>query len=861
MSKFPDAIGYLLALRDEIPLSWFSRACDFAIASTDGIPSSADLVELADLFVTNSSYTPLPAPTLPNLPTTASTAQLGSCSKLEELSDFVNFKNLKDSLKVTFSKRITIAFGTNGSGKSSICDAVKVLASTSPPDRPLRNVKASLHTEPQFGYRLAPSATPIVWSKKQGYGAHASLIKCFDSTIAIGHLTNEIEPRELQIELEPFRLEVFDYCRKFVTELRTQVGELISTLKRDRDAVSLKLREQFVDLPNTSKAAIIATESGAYDQLSSQAAAFTPILPEEHVEIERVKLEQEALLHSVSDTGIMLLKSRSAARRRIQRSVDLLLRELVVVDPEKYNATVRELNAKLAAQEQISGSLAPSGAQFTEFVEFLKTTHKLLPIPTVLGDPCPYCQRPLDEDSLRVVQSYHAFLTNRLQQEIESLVLTLRPVMETMGRIRNFELDMEDDTSAILNEADRLQIIDLAQQVIASIPRTVDPKIECVFGDRSAADKLAVISKELSDKAAVDEAAIHTGQASLVAARDTLANLTEVLARFQYRNHFGLNIEQIRSVVEAEAKVQFVQGLVGIAKFPSILGRLTKAGTDAESELVVADYENQLNREYRLLSGQTMTDFGVCLRVRGEQQNVAVEPQIGEVPIRRVLSEGEQKIHALAMFFCEAMQQQSDIYVFDDPSTSFDYDHIRAFAERLCALAKHYGESQFVVFTHCWEFFVHLQLLMNKSGLNNDTEVQVVEHCRIAKSYTEKLEELKNGIETLLATPGVLDSEQTELLAARMRRYVEAILNTCVFNGQRHQFKQKSQPVTVFREAMSIVPLLKSEADDLSNFYSRLSPLEHDDPTNHYTNRSKAEFQTWYDDLVAIDTAVMSRRP
>ena len=50
---------------------------------------------------------------------------------------------------------------------------------------------------------------------------------------------------------------------------------------------------------------------------------------------------------------------------------------------------------------------------------------------------------------------------------------------------------------------------------------------------------------------------------------------------------------------------------------------------------------------------------------------------------------------------------------------------------------------------------------------------------------------------------------------AAKKRLIEAVVNTHVFNHQRHQYKQKSQAITAFQSFTKVVALLPSEATTL----------------------------------------------
>jgi len=94
-----------------------------------------------------------------------------------------------------------------------------------------------------------------------------------------------------------------------------------------------------------------------------------------------------------------------------------------------------------------------------------------------------------------------------------------------------------------------------------------------------------------------------------------------------------------------------------------------------------------------------------------------------------------------------------------------------------------------------------------------------------------------------------------------MRRLIEAVVNTHVFNHQRRQYKQKTQVISAFQHFTKIVPLLPDEATKFHDLYAKLSPSEHDDPRNVYVNTDKAMFQTRYRGILAIEAAVKARRP
>lgn len=226
-----------------------------------------------------------------------------------------------------------------------------------------------------------------------------------------------------------------------------------------------------------------------------------------------------------------------------------------------------------------------------------------------------------------------------------------------------------------------------------------------------------------------------------------------------------------------------------------------------------------------------------------------------------MLSEGEQRIHALALFFAELETCPQSVLVFDDPISSFDYKYIANYCARLRNFTLKHSERQIIIMTHNWEFFVQLQTTLKQAGLDQHLSVQVLENCAVVADYSEKIDDLKKDIEAVLAAAGEPSKAKKDDIAGKMRRLIEAVVNTHVFNHQRHQYKQKSQPITAFQSFTKVVALLPAEATELCDLYAKLSIAEHDDPRTAYVNTDKAMFQTRYGQILAIETAIKARIP
>ena len=77
-----------------------------------------------------------------------------------------------------------------------------------------------------------------------------------------------------------------------------------------------------------------------------------------------------------------------------------------------------------------------------------------------------------------------------------------------------------------------------------------------------------------------------------------------------------------------------------------------------------------------------------------------------------------------------------------------------------------------------------------------------------------------------------------------MRRVIEAVVNTHVFNSQRQQYKQRKHSVSEFHHYTKLVRLEPAEATTLRDLYAKLSITEHDDARNACVNTDRLLFRT-----------------
>ena len=843
MPTHPDAIGYIRELGHSEGIPWLEMICDLAASGTTTL-SSIDLEILFKLFTGGASYLRQPAPTA----TTAHTAAAVSVTeRLEVIGPFNGFKRLGNALEASFPKRATIIFGANGSGKSSICDALQILASNDAPRRPLHDVRATVTTTPSFAFKFTSDSTVQTWTSPGTYGSCESVLKYFDSGIAVHNIKNSVQPGRI-IELSPFKLVVFGTAKKHCEELRAELQRMQSENVERLSGVVDQIRAKFEDFAGTVLAASTNPTTATLKSQIELGETYT-----EESELAEKLEKKEELEKATSEAGLKLLKGEVVALKALQEEIEPILsasEKLIEINPV---AQFRNLKAKEEELEVLAKALIPSDATLDKLMALIRPANELCNLHSPETGECPLCKQVLRDSELELFEQYSALLTG----ELDATITELRKVLKTVES--NFKV-ISDSTpdewakDSVLPTGETETAKTAGNAIKEHLKAEVEINQEAKEAAKSLRDFANEISKTRDEKGRLIVEAGKGQEELLKQLRDVSAECNSLL----YAKEIAENIDLIKEAYRRTKSAVFWDKEIPI--FTLVLRKITSAAKTAHKELVVEDFRTRLDAEYLALAERDMNAFGVELKDVGGDGDVTVNHHVAGQKIEAVLSEGEQRIHALALFFAELETCEQQVIVFDDPISSFDYNYIGNYCNRLRNFIQTHPNRQVIVLTHNWEFFVQIQTTLNKAQLNSDMAVHVLESCVAIDEYSEKVDDLKAEIDTILAIEGEPTEKQKEAMAGKMRRLIEAVVNTHVFNKQRHQFKQKSQQVSAFSKFTKVVPLLASEAQSFRDLFEKLSITEHDDPRNAYVRTDKAMFQTRYNEIKRIETAIVGRK-
>ena len=855
MPRYPDASGFLIELRNTIGQSWFNAIVDLSISHNGSRVSEEELEKIWSYLTRVNSYQSTAATTPPIINSPSNSTPLVF---LEKISNFKNFKKLSPNLNLEFGKKITLIFGKNGSGKTSLCQALKVLANPVKPPEPLHNVRNREQAKPpSFQYQFKGWSTTSEWNESTGFGSQAQFIKYFDSTVAISNTTGNMRA-ENAVEVSVFHLELFDFVRTQLTDFQKYVNGKLSAqrMKLSSDMRTIFNRLQLsVNIQVEPFTAWSPESSRKFETWIKELPSFDEA---ENVKLINLEAELEQLQATTSEQGLIVLNAQLKLLDQTEANINYIINLCETVSPIKLDGIEELLQAKQSALLELSREAFPNNIDSTQHNELIHEAARFTQYNK--AENCPLCLQDLSDKAKNLFLAYHQHITSNLQKEVSGLKNKLTEGLKNQQTIKSYDLGDLEMLKPLFQPQLIERLLVAVTTIKSSLPEDGQTQKHVNINNFKKWEDLNTFNSVLNQQAEQIRSTLKTAKESGEVVTKRITEKKKTIGELQARRAVCSEITALLEVCNEAEKYSTKASKFNSVDFTSILRKLTIKGKEAHAQLVLDMFEDKLNNEYIAMSGMTLEQLGVKLTSRGNDQNITVTPKIGATPVHRVLSEGEQKVHSLAVYMAEAITQPYQLLVFDDPVTSFDYNYISNFCERIRDLVRAQQNTQIIILTHNWDFFVNLQTTLNRSGCNNSLSVQVLEDCATVSEYSEKWDDLCSQIEQIVNSISEPSEDLKERLSGLMRRLLERLTNAYVFNEQRHQYKIKSLQDSNFQQFTKLVPLTEAEADELRDLYSNLSPPEHDDVRNFYTSKTKLQFKSWYEKTLSIKNSIESRR-
>jgi ABC-type transport system involved in cytochrome c biogenesis ATPase subunit len=385
-----------------------------------------------------------------------------------------------------------------------------------------------------------------------------------------------------------------------------------------------------------------------------------------------------------------------------QTQLDLVISAITDCKAKEETAQKEDVEKFKTNKVQNVGSI--EWKQFIQAAEKFSSTQSESKYPEI-GDSCLLCHQSISDDAPKnLISSYWAYIKSVAEQEAKTTNEKLTKIKEDYEKL-GFNQFPENDTLTVWlkekYEADLTKLKEnlkkqatINQAIISNIKTKEDlPQVEIQL-DLSA---LGTISSEVDEEIKAFEEDEQTKKLeSLLKQKTYLSHKEKLEARYT-------DIEKLHENLNWAKKANQYNKQSFKTQSTNTEKRLSKTYFNT-------DYINAFNDECEKLNGR----FGIEIDAKSSDAQSNRQLFLKGKDPSVILSEGEQKVIALADFIAETnITAINKGVIFDDPVNSLDEERKSVIAERLVSIS---DNKQVIIFTHD---LVFVSSLINYATDNN----------------------------------------------------------------------------------------------------------------------------------------------
>lgn len=681
-------------LKDE----WTRRIVRLVLASGK-LPSEADIANIYQLFLQEKGLEARTIPVEEPIASAATVAEREDALVLTKLSDVTGVNAIVPGSAIEFNDGLTILFGENGTGKTGYARILKRMANSRKAEdilSDINNPNAPASPSASLNYKLGNVELSKSWTGERGETPFTRMA-VFDTLVVTYHVDEDAV-----YVYTPASLALF----KQVNQGVQSVQQLLAAEIRRLNSSSGPLLARFNR--GSSVYPLIEALGAASDV--NQLKQLAEVGEDAQDQLRNLQLTVAALR---ADTISQQIRTQQRRERALAQALTwaTALSRISIGD---YNTAVTALAAlrsdyvrfrealfaaaNLPAQpDETWSAFVRSGQEYREHLAQLGVHDE---------SRCLYCRQTLDSAATDLLSKYREYLEDRIASDISTAEQQLASfttgiLVAPLGEVELYVSEQEEsDTSSDLMA---LRTVQKTSQEVLPIFRaggTVEPS--SLDASRDAGSTL------LATREAV---ATHLQELREQAANsaEALANKEAELREFEARVELSKVLPEVTRRVAALKRANTLTTLA--AKIPSVLRQVTELSKTANDQLINQNFEQLFIEECQALRAPSLQLEFVGREGSAQRRKVLT----GKHRPSKVLSEGEQKVLAIADFLAEArLTGITAPIIFDDPVNSLDHRRIKEVADRITLLAQ---TEQVIVFTHDIFFATNLLARFENSKL------------------------------------------------------------------------------------------------------------------------------------------------
>ena len=592
---------------------------------------------------------------------------------------------------------LTVLYGENGTGKTGYSRVFKALANSRTADMILGDIEADL-AEAQTAkleFKLGDDEHTLVWQGDRGVSPFTRM-SIFDSPAVSTHVDEDLD-----YVYTPASLTLFNHVTAAIQGVASEIDAAISAL----DTGSSGLLSRFQR--GSSIYPLIESLGASTDLPELKAKAKSG----QAVEDELDGLTQAVAALRANTIGAQITALKAEQRVLSQASADA--KALLSFDAAAYNEALTQRVQLTADYETFRSELfaaadlpAEPDDTWSGFVEAGETYRQhLVNLGAHDADRCLYCRQPLLDPARDLLSRYSTYLEDKISADIRTTDATLA---EFKGQVAAVQAN---DMSQFVGEYDgkedqpsyftQVHAIERARSGLASAVAEGSP------ASLTIADVVTQPKIDVDAELATIEAGITTLEAQqrnrTQALADKQTELVELKEAIELGKSWPLIEAHVKNAKEADQLKTLKRPMTSLSR------AVTGLAKTASDQMINQSFDALFLEECDALRAPTLKLQFVGREGRAHRRKVLS----GKHKPSKVLSEGEQKVLALADFLAEArLAGITAPVIFDDPVSSLDHRRINEVAQRIARLA---DDNQVIVFTHDILFTTTLLSLFEKS--------------------------------------------------------------------------------------------------------------------------------------------------
>lgn len=679
--EYTHAKDYLIELANGTQTHGWLKDLIIRTINTNGHLSDEDLSLTTTQLKRNSACTL----TAPNTENTNNHADIRFIS----LTHNTGVCALANDQTIIFSKDITLLYGNNGSGKSSYFRILNEIIGGNHKTELRPNIYASTNNSINIRLKYAEgeSVKELFWDGTTRAISPLNLSSVFDSNYTMSFLQKRSADSAIVL---PYGLHLF-------TSLTTAMDNIKNRLQTEIDGVLKSLPQINTEGLSEDVIRILSQQTYRAPQNKYIQDRFI-ISSEQEAELNKQKEELKKLQETNYNDKIKIAKSELVLYEALKKHL-MVIKEFL----QQYESEARSLISLVVESKKKSEDVKQKIAVLSEigntdseeWKTFIETGAKFVQKANLKKDVCPYCRQTLVNEAINIISSYETYLTDKSFSDLDQALTSKEILRQKISNTTTDYIISEQFKTLIDSET---SIPDLYNKISEILHLQCEQKLLLINGLDTVninsplafetTDELMACLKEICDKY----------NANIVNLREEQTKKDEIATALSLKMKSLIEHKAISTQKELFSewfdKMKIVNELKGCQAELSTRHISVLAKT-ASQTLVTDNLKNKFQEELNALGLEKLSvDLSEAGASRG--QSFMQLRLVNNNPVTEILSEGEQKGVALALFIAERrMQLSKNPIILDDPVNSLDHFITAKLVERLSSLG-----NQIIIFSH-----------------------------------------------------------------------------------------------------------------------------------------------------------------